>query len=178
MDCVCVEWASVDDNECFRGLQTPNRPIKMNSNAPHSRPASLLNGADRIGSVLSSLCAVHCLCMPLLIGLLPMIGATFLGSQKFERIACVTMVLLAAACIWSGCRIHRRWGLSILLSAGTAVVLFTQFAGPPEPNAGQAEWPEVAAMVIGGLLIAVSHVINLKLRADCRCSQCEAIPKK
>ena len=103
----------------------------MKSNSPGS-PQALLNRADRIGSVLSSLCAVHCLCLPILISLLPVIGLSFLGSHKFEHVACVTMVLLAAACVWSGCRIHRRWGLLVLLCAGAAVVLYTQFAGPPE----------------------------------------------
>jgi MerC mercury resistance protein len=150
----------------------------MKSNSPSSNNGSLLNRADKIGSVLSSLCAVHCMCMPVLIGLLPMIGLSFLGSQRFEHIACVTMVLLAAACIWSGCRIHRRWGLLVLLCAGVAMVLYIQFIGPPEEKGTRTDWHEAMAMVIGGSLIAVSHLLNLRLRARCHCAQCEQNVKK
>ena len=87
------------------------------------------------------------------------------------------MVLLAAACVWSGCRIHRRWGLLVLLGAGAAVVLCTQFAGPPEEKETQTDWHEAIAMAIGGSLIAASHLLNLKLRARCHCTQCEAEKK-
>ena len=118
------------------------------------------------------------MCMPVLIGLLPVIGLSFLGSHKFEHIACVTMVLLAAACVWSGCRIHGRWGLVVLLCAGAAVVLYTQFGGSPEENETRADWNEAIAMLIGGLLIAVSHLLNLKLRARCQCAQCEETLKE
>jgi hypothetical protein len=142
------------------------------------RSGTLLNRADKLGSVLSSLCAVHCMCMPVLIGLLPVMGLSFLGSHRFEHIACVTMILLAAACIWSGCRVHRRRGLLVLLCAGAAVVLYTQFGGPPEKKETRTVWHEAIAMVIGGSIIALSHLINLKLRTRCPCTKCEENAKK
>jgi hypothetical protein len=150
----------------------------MKSNPSASHQKSLLNCADKIGSALSSLCAVHCLCMPVLIGLLPVLGLSFLAGHTFERAACVTMTLLAAGCLWAGCRIHRRWGLFILLFAGAALVLHTQFAGPPEENETRTDWSEAAVMFAGGALIAVSHVLNRRLRARCHCTQCDAARNK
>jgi peptidoglycan/LPS O-acetylase OafA/YrhL len=116
--------------------------------------------------------------MPVLIGLLPVVGLSFLGSHRFEHTACVTMVLLAAACLWSGCRVHRQWGLLVLLCVGAAVVLYTQFGGPPQEKETRTDWHEAIAMVIGGSIIAVSHLMNLKLRARCHCAQCEEPSKK
>ena len=145
----------------------------MEPNSPSPPQKSLLNRADKFGSILSSLCAVHCMCMPVLIGLLPVLGLSFLASHTFERAACVTMILFAAACVWTGCRAHRRWGLFVLLAAGAALVIYIQFGGPPEEKES-ANWTEAAAMMIGGALIAISHLLNLKLRARCHCSQCEA----
>lgn len=136
-----------------------------------SRPKSLLNRADALGSVLSSLCAVHCMCMPVLIGLLPLLGLSFLAGHTFEHVASITMILFAAACIWSGCLVHRRWGLLCLLSVGAALVLYIQFAGPPE-NEEKKEWKEAAVMAVGGSLIAVSHLLNRRLRARCHCADC------
>jgi MerC mercury resistance protein len=146
---------------------------------PDSSPihGSLLNRADKIGSLLSSLCAVHCLCLPVLIGLLPVVGLSFLASHKFEQAASVSMIVLAAACVWTGCRYHRRWGLLVLLGLGAALVLYIQFAGPAEADETQTDWLEAAAMMAGGLLIATSHLLNLKLRARCHCSQCESETK-
>jgi len=149
--------------------------IKPDSTSPQSK--SVLNRADALGSALSSLCAVHCICMPVLIGLLPVLGLTFLASHTFERAAAVTMILFAAACVWSGCRVHRRWGLLILLSAGAALVLYIQFAKGPEEKE-HADWIEAAVMAVGGSLIAASHVLNRRLRASCHCTQCEASRQK
>lgn len=142
-----------------------------------SHQESLLNRADKIGSVLSSLCAVHCMCMPVLIGLLPVLGLSFLAGHTFEQAACVTMTLLAAACLWAGCRVHRRWGLFALLGAGAALVAYIQFAGAPEENETQTNWREAAVMAVGGALIAASHLLNLKLRARCGCGQCRKSSK-
>ncbi len=142
-----------------------------------SSSKSFLNDADKIGSVLSSLCAVHCMCMPVLIGLLPVIGFSFVGSHRFEHISCITMILLAAGCVWCGCRVHRQWGLLALLAAGAALVLYTQFGGTPDENETRADWHEAIAMFIGGGMIAASHLLNLKLRACCHCSQCNAARK-
>jgi MerC mercury resistance protein len=144
----------------------------MKFNPSASDQKSLLNRADKIGSVLSSLCAVHCLCMPVVIGLLPVLGLSFLADHTFERAACVTMTLLAAGCLWAGCRIHRRWGLFILLVAGAALVLHTQFAGQTDEKETQTDWNEAAVMFAGGALIAVSHILNRRLRASCHCKQC------
>lgn len=139
---------------------------------------SLLNRADKIGSVLSSLCAVHCMCMPVLIGLLPILGLSFLGSHKFEHIACITMILLAAGCVWWGCRVHRQWGLLALLAAGATLIVYIQFGGAPGENEARTDWHEAIAMFIGGSLIATSHLLNLKLRRRCHCAQCDSNHKK
>ena len=145
----------------------------MKSNSSSANHGPLLNRSDKIGSVLSSLCAVHCLCMPVLIGMLPVLGLSFLAGHTFERAMCITMTLLAAACLWAGCRVHRQWGLFILLIAGAALVLRTQFAGSPEETGALTDWNEAAVMVVGGLLIAASHLLNLKLRTRCGCAQCK-----
>lgn len=178
MACAAVSldhWAWSSEQNTLEGRAfPPARPSDTAANMK-SNFASLLNRADKLGSVLSSLCAVHCMCMPVLIGLLPIVGLSFLATSKFEHIACVTMILLAAACLWSGCRIHRRWGLLVLLAAGAAVVIYTQFGGNPEPKETRTDWHEAIAMAIGGSLIAVSHLINLKLRGRCRCQECSAV---
>jgi hypothetical protein len=42
--------------------------------------------------------------LPLVAGLLPVLGLNFLGDRSFERGACVAMMALAAFCLLNGCR--------------------------------------------------------------------------
>jgi hypothetical protein len=108
--------------------------------------------------------------MPLLIGLVPVLGLHFLADRTFERAPSAVTILFAAACVWSGCRVHRRWGLLILLVAGAVLALEIQFGGLPGEKAN-TDRKEAAVMALGGTLIAASHLLNGKLRACCHCAQ-------
>lgn len=134
--------------------------------------ANTLNRLDSLGSLLSTLCAIHCLCLPLLAGLLPALGLTILAIRDAERGACGAMLLLAAACVWNGCRVHRRWSLLALLGAGAALVTCAQWTAPPGCCAAEREnWTEAVVMFVGGSLIAASHWLNLRWRR-CICHTC------
>jgi hypothetical protein len=111
-------------------------------------------------------------CSPLLVGLLPALGLTILADRDAERWACGTMLLLATACVWHGCRVHRRWSLLALLGAGVALVTFAQWTVPPDCCAAEREnWTEAAVMFAGGSLIAASHWLNRRWRR-CACHPC------
>ena len=136
---------------------------------------------DVAGSVLSSLCAIHCLAMPFVAGLLPLLGLGFLGSRGFERGACVVMMALASACLVAGCRRHRRWWLLGLLGAGAALTLGTQFLFAPAACVKtccteRVNWSEALVMFTGGGLIAASHLLNLRFRRACTCCAEAPIP--
>ncbi|MBK7999420.1 MAG: MerC domain-containing protein [Verrucomicrobia bacterium] len=133
-----------------------------------------LSRLDVMGSVLSTLCAIHCLAMPLVAGLLPVLGLGFLGDRAFDRAACVAMMALAALCLAWGCRVHRRWWLFGLLGSGAALTLGTQFVLAPETCAksccaGAVNWTQALVMFTGGGAIAAAHLLNLRFRRACRC---------
>jgi hypothetical protein len=146
--------------------------------------ATILNHLDACGSMLSSLCAVHCLCLPLVASLLPALGLAVLANRSVERGLDATMVLFAAACLWLGCRVHRRWGLFGLLGAGVLLVGYVQLGASDRSTAPALNWMNDALMTIGGLLIAASHFLNRRLRTRCACTLCAAhevkfnIPKR
>ncbi len=129
-----------------------------------------LNRLDALGSVLSGPCAIHCLCMPVLVGVLPSLGLTLFVDRGAERVACAVMLVIAAACVWNGCRVHRRWSLLALLGVGTALVAFAQSIAPPDCCvAERGSWTEAAVMFTGGAMVASSHWLNLRFR---RCACC------
>jgi len=148
----------------------------MTSTVANPAPPTLAR-LDVLGSALSALCAIHCLAMPLVAGLLPVLGLSFLGDRSFERGACVTMTLLACACLVAGCRRHRRWWLFALLGTGAALTLGTQFFFAEDTAATCAKsccadgvnWTQVLVMFTGGGLIAASHLLNLRFGRTCGC---------
>ncbi|MBM3844742.1 MAG: MerC domain-containing protein [Verrucomicrobia bacterium] len=129
---------------------------------------------DVLGSVLSTLCAIHCLAMPLVADLLPVLGLGFLGDRAFDQAACLAMMALAAVCLVQGCRIHRRWWLLALLGTGATLTVGTQFVFPPESCAKSCcadavNWSQALVMFTGGGAIAAAHLLNLRFRRACRC---------
>jgi hypothetical protein len=141
-----------------------------------------LRRLDQTGSVLSTLCAIHCLAMPLVAVALPFWGLAVLGSRGWEQFTTTAMVLLAVICLWQGCRRHGRWWLLALLAGGASVVLGTQFLraegdGAHACCAPGRDWTEAAFMFAGGLTIAAAHGLNLHYRRKCGCRLCPgAVP--
>ena len=145
----------------------------MNTTAPSS--PGWLHRLDVAGSVLSTLCALHCLAMPLVAAALPLWGLAVIGSRGLERVTSTGMVALAAVCLWQGCRRHGRWWLLALLAGGATVVLGTQFLWTNEVDAccaARLDWTEAAFMFAGGLTIAIAHGLNLHYRRKCGCRLC------
>jgi hypothetical protein len=147
-------------------MTEPTKPKPAN---PSSRT---LDRLDRVGAVLSSLCAIHCLCLPLLLAALPALGVTLLASRAFERSVAAALILFATGCVWSGCRVHRRWGLFALLAPGAGLIAWVQLTAPDCCAADAFNWPNALLMTLGGGLVAGSHWWNRRLRAHCGCGAC------
>jgi hypothetical protein len=114
--------------------------------------------ADRVGATASFLCAIHCAALPLVIAVLPAIGLGFLANHKFERGFVAFASVLALTTLFLGFRRHRQfrafWFLvpGILLLAAGMIVDFEQSATL-----------HAVLVSLGGTLVAVSHVTNLRL---------------
>ena len=122
------------------------------------QPSWLARHADRFGATASFLCAVHCAALPLVIAVLPAIGLGFLANHKFERGFVAFASVLALSTLFLGFRRHRQfrafWFLvpGILLLAAGMIVDFDQSATL-----------HAVLVALGGTLVAVSHVTNLRL---------------
>lgn len=123
---------------------------------PPLRHRSLI---DRFGAAGSLLCAAHCALLPMAIAVLPALGLASLGSQGFERafVAFATLLGLFSA-VW-GYRRHRAVRALSLLIPGLvtlwAVVLYQPLH--------QMVWPHAILMTVGGTLVGLAHLANLRL---------------
>ncbi len=116
---------------------------------------------DRLGIWISSLCALHCLALPLLLPLIPLIGSTFFAQLWFERtILTISMLIGAVALINGAMRYHGQYYPLVLLFSGGVIYWFKDIFGHDY---------EPFTIATGALLIVAGHWINMRLCRQCRC---------
>ena len=82
---------------------------------------------DNTGACLSFACALHCMAMPLLVTILPLIGLSFLVSEPAELAIIGGAVVLALGSIVWGVRHHRRWRAFLVLIVGIAIYYYCPY---------------------------------------------------
>ena len=123
------------------------------------------HGADRAGTLdllgigASVLCMVHCMAMPLLIGILPALGLTFLEGHLAHQVLAFFVVAFALAAVLPAYLKHRRNVVLLSMIVGIGLVLIATFgSGRVFPEA--YELPFITA---GNLLVVVTHWRNRHL---------------
>jgi hypothetical protein len=125
------------------------------------RTAANLSRADRIGATASMLCAVHCALLPLAIALLPSLGLAAWLGEGFEEGFVVFATLFGLFTLYSGYRKHRALRALRLLVPGLAILWFGVLYAPLHHSL----WPHAATMTLGGALVGLAHLANLRLTA-------------
>ena len=114
---------------------------------------------DKFGSAASVLCALHCALLPLLIAILPALGIGFLAWSGFEWVFVCFATLLGLVSLWMGYQRHRIYRALLFLVPGLALV----WMGVLVPAIHESIVTHAVVMSMGGTLIAVAHLINLRL---------------
>jgi hypothetical protein len=120
------------------------------------RPPSLL---DRLGATGSLLCAIHCALLPLLIALLPSIGIAAWLGEGFEQGFVMFASLLGVSTLVWGYRRHRAVRALWLLLPGLAAL----WLGVGYAPLHHAVVPHAVVMTLGGTLVGLAHLANLRL---------------
>ena len=113
----------------------------------------------RLGAAGSLLCAAHCALLPAVVALLPAFGISAIGGDGFEQGFVVFATLLGLFTLAWGYRRHRTLQALSLLVPGLAILWF----GVLYPPLHQSVIPHAVAMTIGGTLVALAHLANLRL---------------
>jgi hypothetical protein len=117
---------------------------------------------DRAGATASLVCAIHCALMPLALTLLPLFGLAFLADERLEWTLVGASALLGITSLCLGYREHRSRRALAVLAAGLGLLA----AGRIAESHQTGMWGAVAA-VMGGILVATSHLINRRLCDTC-----------
>lgn len=131
----------------------------MDESRSTQRPAAGIESRiDRFGAFASFLCAVHCALLPLVFGVLPALGLAFLADHAFERAFVGFAIVLASISLLFGLRKHGSYRAFWFLLPGIGLLILGMLIGDTHANRWHA-----LVVSIGGTLIALSHVVNMRL---------------
>lgn len=114
---------------------------------------------DRAAVFLSGLCLVHCLALPLLLAVFPLLGGVFIPHETFHQLILVVVLPTTTLALGSGYRHHRRLGVLALGAAGLAGLIGAAFT---VHRLGTEELERVVT-IAGGLVLACAHGWNFRL---------------
>lgn len=127
---------------------------------------------DRLGAGAATLCAVHCAVLPVAMVFLPALGLEFLASHAFEGFFLAFTTLFAVLSVGHSIRAHGRFFAWWLLVPGLAVLWGERLV----PWIHDHVVAHALMMTIGGSLVAIAHLINLR-RAHGAAHACRVVPE-
>lgn len=118
---------------------------------------------DGVGQLLSTLCIIHCVLVPLVLGFMPVAVAGVLEDEAVHHGLIALVAVGAVAAFVPGWRVHRQAPVLGLAALGLGLLLAAAFLVPED--AGKS-W-ETALTLAGGLVMVVAHGRNRTLCRDC-----------
>ncbi len=122
-----------------------------------TRPTS--HFLDRLGATGSLLCAIHCALLPLLIALLPSLGVAVWLGDGFEAVFVLFVSLFGVSVLVWSYRRHRAMRALGMMLLGLAALWLAVLYAPLH----QSVVPHAVVMTLGGTLVGLAHLINLRL---------------
>ena len=114
---------------------------------------------DALAVVISGLCALHCLALPVLLVFFPLLFGSVLTDEDFHRL--VLWIILPTSVIAVAAARYRHPSRQVLIwvGSGMALLLLAAFWAHDYMPA----WADIALTTLGGLMLAVGHIRNIQL---------------
>jgi hypothetical protein len=117
---------------------------------------------DTFGAFAATTCAVHCLLTPVVIAMLPLLGASYWAAPWLENSVVLLAMVLGLTSLLHGFSHHRQFRALGLLLGGLVLLV----AGRWVIGHASQTW-ETGFVVAGGISIAGAHLINRRLCQTC-----------
>jgi hypothetical protein len=115
---------------------------------------------DQIGITLSGICAIHCLILPVLVALLPLVP---LMGDYYKWLHPLFILLIIPVVFFAVRRSHYHRGILILLTAGTLFII----AGWGLGHLVFGLWVELGLTLSGSILLILGHWKNYRHHREC-----------
>lgn len=121
---------------------------------------------DGLAIAMSVACVLHCLMLPVLIVLFPVLGSTALADESFHGLLLFLIIPSSLLALYMGCRRHGDGWVMVLGITGLAILLAAAVLGTEALGLER----EKALTVLGGTVLAIGHWKNFR---RCRARRCE-----
>jgi hypothetical protein len=129
------------------------------------RTHSLTAWLDRTGVLLSAVCLVHCLALPILLTLIPMTQLGWLDEQLFHDLLLTVILPTSVIALCLGCHRHRQWKILGVGFVGLGILAVLSLV----PHALIAPLVERLLTIFAGCLLVFAHIANFR---RCRDEDC------
>lgn len=129
-----------------------------------------LGRLDSLGILLSAVCIVHCLALPLLLAALPFLGESVFGGHHFHEYLLLAVLPVSLVALGFGWRRHGDSGVLWLGGAGLALLAFATYG---YRLIGLSEDWERGISIVGGLIHAAGHVLNFRRTRALHAEHCD-----
>lgn len=117
---------------------------------------------DGFGMAASWACAAQCLALPLLVGVLPLVGLSFLLAETTELALIGVSALIAAASLLPAYfRRHGKLRSIYLAAAGIGLIVLTHVLFEDNLIA------KIIFLIAGAVLLTSAHLLNRRLCREC-----------
>ncbi len=114
---------------------------------------------DRCSVVISGVCVIHCLALPPLLILFPLLGGTVLTDELFHVMLLWIIIPTSVVAIAMARRHHPDSLVLVLVGIGIMVLLVGAFWAHDHA----AAWVDTALSIMGSGLLASGHIRNFRL---------------
>ncbi|HIE85311.1 MAG TPA: MerC domain-containing protein [Gammaproteobacteria bacterium] len=111
---------------------------------------------DTAAVVLSGVCMLHCLALPIALTILPIVNVTLLDESTFHLIMMAVILPISIIALTIGCRQHKDKLTLVLGTVGLGILTITAIFG--HDLLGLTG--ERIVTSIGGLILAAAHIQN------------------
>jgi hypothetical protein len=114
---------------------------------------------DTLGITASTLCIIHCMAMPFVIGMLPFLGWQFLEGKTAHHVLAAFVITFALTAVVPGYFKHKRREVLAAMLVGLGCVLYATFA----PANILPENLELPLITMGNIILVATHWRNRSL---------------
>ena len=120
---------------------------------------------DRLAIATSLICAIHCIAMPILLGLSFSWLPLFLQDERFHQLMVWLIIPSSIIALFIGYRAHKDSKVLMGILSGLTIIFLTALFG--HDLLGGAG--EKLMTIVGAILLSISHFRNYKLRKKTCC---------
>lgn len=149
----------------------------MSNEIEQTKLANTDETADRAGLIVSVLCCLHCMAIPLLVMFAPSVASIF-ENPLIHSLSIFIVVPVGLYAFIKNLKVHSDKRPLIIGVLGMMAILFSHIKHLYllAEHAGHGHHVhtigpvEITASIIGGLALIAAHMLNIKL---CRCHHCD-----